>query len=60
MTELSRLLYLLRKKVVWYRLKATPIFRSSSCRASTAWASFWFGSDRLAIAWRMSGVVMAE
>ena len=48
------------KNLVWNRVKAQPILRSSSCRASTLRDSFSFGSTRVFMAARISRSVMAE
>lgn len=47
------------KYLVWYRVKAQPILRSSSWRASTARDSFKFGSTSLFMAPLISVSVMA-
>ena len=48
------------KNFVWNLVKAQPIRRSSSCRASTLRASFSFGFPRLARAALISFSVIAE
>lgn len=48
------------KNFVWNLVKAQPIRRSSSCRASTLRASFSFGFTRLARAALISFSVIAE
>lgn len=48
------------KNLVWKRVKAQPMRRSSSCRASTDLDSFSLGSTKLFMAALMSRSVMAE
>ena len=48
------------KNFVWYLVNAHPIRRSSSCRASTLFASFSLGFIKFASAALMSFSVMAE
>lgn len=48
------------KNWVWNLVHATPIFKSSSCRASTAFDSFSFGDPRFCIAFLMSFGVTEE